>query len=216
VTKLHAGTASASESIHSSLPPPLAGRCKLPALVRTQDPQILMFLIPISLPDDRFQESSTASALHANIDVDSEFENKQSLNSSNHSLNKPCKSNNISSFSVSVANFHSVKNKQAELQTFLVTHNLNIIVGTESHLDGSIVNSEIFPSHYQVYCNDRNIHGGGGFILVDNNIPSSPVMINSPCEAVWVQIHTQNHSNIILGSFYCPPQSPVQVWDDLA
>ena len=85
----------------------------------------------------------------------------------------------------------------------------------ESRLS-STPTSLLFPSHFQVYRNDRNIHGGGVFILVENNIPSSQIMIHSPCEAVWVQIHTHNHSNIILGSFYCPPQSPVQVWDDLA
>ena len=96
---------------------------------------------------------------------------------------EPLNSINALSLSISVANFCSVKNKQAELQAFLVTHNLNI---TESYLDNSISNSELFPSHYQVYQKDRNIHGGGAFILVNNNIPSSQVMIDSPCEAVWV------------------------------
>ena len=41
-------------------------------------------------------------------------------------------------------------------------------------------------------------------------------MIDSPCEVVWVLIHSQNHCSMILGSFYCPSQSPVSVWDDLA
>ena len=42
-------------------------------------------------------------------------------------------------------------------------------------------------------------------------------MTDSPCEVVWVQIiHSQNHCSMILGSFYCPPESPVSVWDDLA
>ena len=60
-------------------------------------------------------------------------------------------SNIASSLSLAVVNFHSIKNKQAELQAFLVAYNVNIIIGTESHLDGSVLNSEIFPSHYQVY-----------------------------------------------------------------
>ena len=68
-----------------------------------------------------------------------------------------------------------------------MVHNLNIIIiGTESHLDGSVLNSEIFPSHYQVYRKDRNIHGGDVFILVDNSIPSSQVIIDSPCECLGV------------------------------
>lgn len=65
----------------------------------------------------------------------------------------PLNSINTSSLSLSVANFCSVKNKQAELQAFLVTHNLNIIMGTESHLPRwlNILNSEVFPGHYQIY-----------------------------------------------------------------
>ena len=63
---------------------------------------------------------------------------------------------------------------------------------------------------------DRNIHGGGVFVLVDNSIPSNQVMMDSPCEAVWVQIHTHKHCSMILGSFYCPSHSPVLVWDYLA
>ena len=40
--------------------------------------------------------------------------------------------------------------------------------------------------------------------------------MDSPCEAVWVQIHTHKHCSMILGSFYCPPHSPVSVWGNLA
>ena len=96
-----------------------------------------------------------------------------------------------------------------------MAYNVNIIIGTEFHLDGSVLNSEIFSSHYQVYRKDRNIHGAGVFVLVDYNIPSSQVMIDSPCEVVWVQIYSQNRCSMILGSFYCPPQYPVSVWDNL-
>ena len=60
-------------------------------------------------------------------------------------------SNSASYLSLAVVNFRSIKNKQAELQTFLVAYNVNIIIGTESHLDDSLLNSEIYPSHYQVY-----------------------------------------------------------------
>jgi len=33
-------------------------------------------------------------------------------------------------------------------------------------------------------------------------------------EVVWAQLHLQNHPNIILGSFYCPPHSPVSIWEE--
>ena len=54
---------------------------------------------------------------------------------------------NVSSLSLSIVNFRSTKNKQAELQAYLVVEHLNIVLSTESHLHGSVLNSEIFPSH---------------------------------------------------------------------
>ena len=60
-------------------------------------------------------------------------------------------SNIASSLSLAVVIFRSIKNKQTELQAFLVAYNVNIIIGTESHLDSSVLNPETFPSHYQVY-----------------------------------------------------------------
>jgi len=120
------------------------------------------------------------------------------------------------SHNLSIINFCRVRNKQAELEAFLVTHNINILLGTESHLDGSISNSELFPSQYHIYRKDGDIHGGGVFILVNSSIPSSQVVIDTPCEAVWIQMHNTQHSDIIVGSFYCPPHSPTSVWDKLS
>ena len=104
----------------------------------------------------------------------------------------------------------SIKNKRAELETFLVTHNIlnHFLIGTESHLDQEITNSEIFPEHYYAFRKYRNIHGGGVFILVDKSVSCNKVTTDSSCEIVWVQLHLQNDPNTILGSFYCPPHSP--------
>ena len=62
---------------------------------------------------------------------------------------------------LAIVNFCSVTNKQAELEAFLAVHNIQFLLGTESHLDESVTNSEIFPNHYNAYRKDRNIHGGG-------------------------------------------------------
>jgi len=83
---------------------------------------------------------------------------------------------------------------------------------SRSHLHQEITNSEVFPKDYHVYRKDRNNYGGGVFILIDKNIPSSQVVIDSSCEVMWAQLHLQNHPNIILGSFYCLLHSPVSIW----
>ena len=59
-------------------------------------------------------------------------------------------------------------------------------------------------------------YGSGVFILVKNNIPSSQVNYDSSNELIWVHIHNNTDADIILGSFYCPPPSPVEILDELA
>ena len=63
-----------------------------------------------------------------------------------------------------MANFHSVKNKQVELQAYLTLNKVDIILGTESYLDDSITNPEIFPVYYQVY--HKDIHSGGVLMII--------------------------------------------------
>ena len=92
-----------------------------------QDPLNLMFKMKISLPDDGSHEFCNAIEPHIDQpNLDSELNNLQTLFTRNQ--DRP---NKNSSFNLSVINFRSIKNKQAELQAFLVTHNINIIIGTD-------------------------------------------------------------------------------------
>ena len=69
--------------------------------------------------------------------------------------------------------FCSITNKKAELEAFLVSNSIDVLIGTESHLDKSIQNSEIFPKKFNTYRKDRNRFGGGVFVSVKNTVPSS-------------------------------------------
>jgi len=113
-----------------------------------------------------------------------------------------------------IANFCSVYNKEAELDAFLSYNDVDILLGTESHLDTSVFNSEIFPDFYNIY--NRNRHGGGVFIMVKDNLPTSEIISESPLEIVWAKVHTKSKDDLIIGSFYCPPNSPLTVFDELA
>ena len=57
-------------------------------------------------------------------------------------------------------NCRSICNKQAELEAFLTLQNIDIFIGTESYLDNTVLNSEVFPDVYTIYRFDRNRHGG--------------------------------------------------------
>ena len=73
----------------------------------------------------------------------------------------------------------------------------DIVCGTESWLGGikpdkspdtdHIKSSEIFPDYLNIYRNDRNLQGGGVFILVHKMIISEekPDLVTD-CETEWV------------------------------
>lgn len=82
----------------------------------------------------------------------------------------------------------------------------HVVIGTESWLDNTISDSEMFPSGYTVYRNDRNCHGGGVFVLIHDSIPSNSIGVETDsCETVWCKILLQNGSSVAIGSFYRPP-----------
>ena len=116
---------------------------------------------------------------------------------------------------LSIANFCSVANKQVQLETFITNNDIDIIIGTESHPNETVLSSEIFPNNFQAYRKDRNSYGGGVFVLVKSSIPSSQIDINSPIEIVWSHIHLNKNSDVIVGSVYLPPHSADTVLDDL-
>ena len=121
-------------------------------------------------------------------------------------LYKLTKANN--SQRLAIINCCSAVNKHVDLEVFLKMQNIHLVMGTESHLDGAVFDSEVFPSNYTVYRKDRNIHGGGIFVLVEKSIPSSVIETDSPCEIIWVRLYVQNTNDVILDT---PPHSPVSI-----
>ena len=65
------------------------------------------------------------------------------------------------------ANARSIVNKVNLLKLEMYQRNYDLIVLTETHLDHSILDSEMFPFHYTVFRKDRKINGrnGGGVLI---------------------------------------------------
>ncbi len=60
-------------------------------------------------------------------------------------------------------NFQSIKNKTAELGNFISTYDPDILIGTETWLNHTITDNEIFPPGYSLLRKDRHDgYGGGG------------------------------------------------------
>lgn len=92
----------------------------------------------------------------------------------------------------------------------------SVILGTESWLEADIGDNEVFPDGYTCYRKDRNAHGGGVFILVENSIYSSEVYVGTgACEAIFCQLIFSNNKILTACSFYRPPDSPVDAMTQL-
>ena len=58
-------------------------------------------------------------------------------------------------------------------------HKPDIIVGTESKLDNSILSPEITPPGFTTLRKDRNTHGGGVFVRVKDHLIVTEVTMQS-------------------------------------
>ena len=50
-------------------------------------------------------------------------------------------------------------------------------MGTESWLDESVLDSEVFPGGFSVYRKDRHAHDGGVFLLINAGWASSQLLL---------------------------------------
>ena len=58
----------------------------------------------------------------------------------------------------------SIYCRRALLQAIVEEHQVDIVIGCESHLDDTYLTQEEFPSDYGVIRKDRNSSGGGVFL----------------------------------------------------
>ena len=83
-------------------------------------------------------------------------------------------------------NLNGFKSKFTKLETLLAQHNVNILALQE------VKNPPSKPLHirgYNIFSKYRTAHGGGVLIAVHSNIPSSPLPLATPLEAVACTLH---------------------------
>jgi len=104
-----------------------------------------------------------------------------------------------------IVNCNSIKNKTAPFAALLDTAEPDIVIGTESWIDDSMLSAEFFPTDlYIPFRADRKVtSGGGSFILVSRKfVPTEIPVPENPCELVLVEIDLVGCSKLIVGSFY--------------
>ena len=111
-------------------------------------------------------------------------------------------------------NFQSIKRKQHLVNNIIESLKSDIVFGTETWLDPTIKNSEIFPDGFKIYRRDRTGQQGGGVLIaIKDHYISDEVEDLSPddkCEMIWAKIEIVGCKTLYLSSFYNPKTSDEQ------
>lgn len=109
-------------------------------------------------------------------------------------------------------NINGIRGKILELQSFIEGENPDVLAIQETKIDKSIQTAELFLDilNYDVYRNDRTLHGGGVMLLVNKSLNAMPLYIfENGSESVWAKA-TFNGSSHYFGCWYKDPESPIE------
>ena len=101
--------------------------------------------------------------------------------------------------------------KRLDFQHMVTTYKPDIINANETHIDSSILSSEILGGNYSIFRKDRNLNGGGVLIAVCNKlIATHESNLDSNCEAVWMKVNIMGNKPLFIGSIYRAPNCAVE------
>jgi hypothetical protein len=83
-----------------------------------------------------------------------------------------------------------------------------VIICTETWVDPSITNNQIFLDEYKLYRKDRLTTGGGVLIAINKEYLSSPVPeLSTDCGIVWAKISLTNSKDLYIAAYYNPKEN---------
>lgn len=114
-----------------------------------------------------------------------------------------------------IVNCRSLRNKVDDFHLLLSSVQPAVVLGTESWLDATILDRELFPLGYHCFRRDRESRGGGVFILVSSDLPCVRVVCDLECESVFCKLRADNGECFLIGSYYRPPGASCQQFAQL-
>ena len=108
--------------------------------------------------------------------------NNMPTNKSKTQTNKVSNSIAEDSLSLILLNFQSVMNKKESFWEMIDNYSPDVVVGCETWLKPSILDNEIFPQNYNLFCTDCSDGFGGVLIGTKMHLNSELIHVSSSCE----------------------------------
>ena len=123
---------------------------------------------------------------------------------------------NHSHFSILYFNSRSLLPKIDELRALCLAYHPSVVCLTETWLCPDVQDNELLIPNYTIVRLDRNRHGGGVAMFIDNSL-SIKVLLHGPMglELIVVSLLSRNHPNCCVGVFYRPPSSQLHIFNSL-
>ena len=97
-------------------------------------------------------------------------------------------------FSLNCCSIRSLS-RRGKFAVLINEHNVNIVIGCESHIDESFATSEVFPSNFTVFRRDRSLGGGGVFLCFENTLDvSEEQTLQVDAELIWARLNITRNS----------------------
>ncbi|XP_071963444.1 uncharacterized protein [Antedon mediterranea] len=125
----------------------------------------------------------------------------------------------ILGFEIAHLNIQSLRNKLDSVKTLLNEHNYDIFCITETWLNSSIENNEIWINGYEICRLDRQLSQSGGGVLcyIKNGIRFKEIynFRVETIEALWVEFNLPYSKPLLLGNIYRPPSAKAEYLNEL-
>ena len=133
--------------------------------------------------------------VHSNIDINKHIKTLNNIMDENEATLK-YKAVNLK---ILVVNFQSIRNKKEELALLLSEYDIDIVLGSETHLKENISDKEIMHPAYTCYRRDNDGYGGA-IIIVKKALIVEEIRNAKSCQFVAVKIETHKYSTCFLGN----------------
>ncbi|XP_071944256.1 uncharacterized protein [Antedon mediterranea] len=158
-------------------------------------------------PIQLLNEHRTGSLLDNDVD-DAELRNDSIVYPAFGILCKLCEIDCTKGFKIGHLNVRSLYNKVDHVRSLLSECRFHVLGISETWLDQNIHNSELAIPGYLLVRTDRNRHGGGVAIYVNENVDFDVIDFGeNTIESVWIKIKPVNTKPFVIGNVYRPPNS---------